>query len=153
MSSTKTKLDQDFTISIVVGKTPAEVYEAIKDVKAWWMGDVKGDANEVGSKFTYRYKEYHDSSQVVTELVLNKRIVWHVDDAVIGSMKNKNEWKGTDIVFEIFPNGEQTEVKFTHRGFTPEFECFEACSSGWEFYVTKSLKSLLLEGKGLDPGF
>jgi len=83
---------------------------------------------------------------------MNKKIVWHVDDAAIGFTEDKNEWTGTDLIFEIFPRAEKTEIKFTHRGLTPKLECFEACSAGWEFYITKSLKNFLLEGQGLDPG-
>lgn len=152
MNSKNLQPNQDLVISIVVPKTPKEAFEAIKDVKAWWVGDVKGDAKQTGSKFTYRYKEFHYSSQVVTEMEMNKKIVWHVDDAAIGFTEDKNEWTGTDLIFEIFPRAEKTEIKFTHRGLTPKLECFEACSAGWEFYITKSLKNFLLEGQGLDPG-
>ena len=30
----------------------------------------------------------------------------------------------------------------------PEFECFEACSSAWGFYVNGSLKRLITAGEG-----
>ncbi|MBO9666133.1 MAG: SRPBCC domain-containing protein [Bdellovibrio sp.] len=145
-------MDKDFTTSIAVNKTPAEVYEAIKDVKSWWVGEIAGDAKEVGSKFTYRYKHFHECSQTVTELIPNKRVVWHVTAANIPSFPKSDEWVGTDIIFDITPKGEQTEVKFTHRGLTPQIECYEACSGGWGFYINKSLKNFILEGVGLDPG-
>jgi hypothetical protein len=35
-----------------------------------------------------------------------------------------------------------------HRGLVPEFECFEACSSAWGFYVNGSLKRLITTGRG-----
>jgi hypothetical protein len=143
----------DLTISISVNKSPKEVYNAVNDVKAWWIGDVSGSADKVGAEFTYRYKEFHTSTQRVTELVPGKKIVWHVEDAVLSFAENKKEWKGTDIVFEIKPDGDITELKFIHKGLTPNVECFEACSEGWAFYVTKSLKNLLINGKGIDPGF
>ncbi len=44
---------------------------------------------------------------------------------------------------EITPDREDTEVRFTHRDLVPEFECFEACSSAWGFYVNGSLKRLI----------
>jgi hypothetical protein len=143
----------DLSILISVSKSPKEVYDAINNVPAWWTGDVSGSAEKVGDEFSYKYKEFHSSTQKVTELIPYKKIVWHVEDAVLGFAKNKNEWKGTDIVFEISAGGEQTNVKFTHYGLTPEVECFEACSGGWKFYLTKSLKSLLTNGCGLDPGY
>lgn len=147
------KKNEDLTLSISVTKSSKEVYEVIKDVKAWWIGDVDGDADKVGSEFTYRYKDFHKSTQKVTELVPNKRVAWRVEDATLSFAKNKSEWRGTEIVFEILPKGDVTEIKFTHHGLTPEAECFEACSGGWEFFVTKSLKNFLMKGKGLDPGF
>lgn len=151
MSSTDK--NKDLTISILVPKAAKEVFDAIRDVKSWWVGDVTGDANKVGSEFTYKYKDFHTSTQKVTELIPGKKVVWHVEDAVLSFTKDKKEWKGTDIVFEILPEGDQTQIKFTHKGLTPEVECFEACSGGWDFYVTKSLKNFVVNGKGLDPGF
>jgi uncharacterized protein YndB with AHSA1/START domain len=154
MSSTKElSKNRDLTISITVSKSPQEVYNAIKDVKAWWIGDIKGNGDKVGSEFTYRYKNFHESAQKVIELVPNKRVAWRVEDANLSFAKNKSEWKGTEIIFEIMPKGDQTEIQFTHKGLTPELECFDNCSAGWEFYVIKSLKNLLTQGEGLDPGF
>lgn len=151
MSSAKKSTDLTFTLTI--NKPPQEVFAAINNVAAWWIGEVHGDARKVGSQFTYSYKDFHKSTQRVTELVPNEKIVWKVEDAFLKFTQDKREWTGTHIVFEISARGEQTEIKFTHRGLTPEVECFEACSAGWEFYVKKSLKNLLLHGKGLAPSF
>jgi hypothetical protein len=38
------------------------------------------------------------------------------DSAEIGFVKNKTEWKGTDIIFEIARKGGKTELRFTHAG-------------------------------------
>jgi len=149
----KSNQNKDFTVSITVKKTPAEVYRAINDVAAWWVGKVEGQALKAGDTFTYRYKDLHESKQRVVELSPNKKVVWRVDDANLSFAKNKKEWKGTDIVFEIIPDGDNSTIKFTHVGLTPAFECFDACSGGWEFYITKSLKNFLTNGKGIDPGF
>lgn len=152
MSSLETNKDQDYRTSIVVNKTPAEVYEAIKNVKGWWIGTVQGDANEEGSEFNYRYKHYHNTTQKVTELTPNKRIVWRVTEADIES-PIRDEWKGTHIIFEILPKGTETEVKFTHQGLTPKFVCYKDCSGGWDFFISKSLKNFIDNGQGIDPGF
>ena len=152
-SAKELSTNQDLTILISINKTPKEVYEAINDVKAWWIGEIEGRADKVGSEFTYRYKDFHESTQKVIELVPGKKVVWHVEEANLSFAKNKKEWEGTNIAFEISPKGDQTEIKFTHHGLTPEVECYEACSGGWEFYITKSLKNLLTKGKGLDPGW
>jgi len=150
-SAKELSTNQDLTILISINKTPKEAYEAINDVKAWWIGDIEGRADKVGSEFTYRYKDFHKSTQKVIELVPGKKVVWHVQEANLSFAKNKKEWEGTNIVFEISTKGDQTEIKFTHHGLTPEVECYEACSGGWEFYITKSLTNLLTKGKGLYP--
>jgi hypothetical protein len=31
----------------------------------------------------------------------------------------------------------------THSGLKPDVECYEACSKGWNSFITESLKSLL----------
>lgn len=143
----------NYSAVISVKKSPHDVFNAICDVKAWWIGSVEGDAKKVGSVFNYTYKTFHTSTQKVIELVPDKKIVWRVEDATLSFANNKSEWKGTEIVFEITGNGDQTEIHFTHKGLTPQFECYEACSGGWDFYITKSLKNLLTDGVGVDPGW
>jgi hypothetical protein len=146
-------MEGNYTCTIQIDKSPEEVFSAIKNVGAWWVGQVEGDASHLGSKFIYKYKAFHKSEQTVTELVPNSRIIWHVDAATLPFVKNQSEWEGTEIVFEISVKKGGSEIKFTHRGLTPELECFNSCSGGWNFYITKSLKSFLTTGRGLDPAF
>jgi hypothetical protein len=63
---------------------------------------------------------------------------------------NQREWEGTEVVFEIAKRGQRTEVRFTHVGLVPAFECFDGCSSAWAFYVNESLKGLIT-GAGGSP--
>ena len=53
-----------------------------------------------------------------------------------------------DVTFEISSKDDKTEVRFTHVGLVPDYECFENCSSAWGFYVNSSLRSLISTGKG-----
>jgi len=131
--------DQSFTTSFTVDKTPGEAFAAINNVRGWWGGEIEGDAVRVGDEFSYRYKDLHFSRQKVTELVPGKKIVWRVVEANLTFTKDQAEWKGTDIVFDIAPQGSRTEIRFTHVGLVPGFECFNDCSSGWQFYVNGSL--------------
>ncbi|HEV2499949.1 MAG TPA: SRPBCC domain-containing protein [Terriglobia bacterium] len=84
----------------------------------------------------------------VTELVPGKRIVWRVLDNRFNFTKDTNEWKDTDIIFEVSKIGNKTEIRFTHRGLVPEYECFEVCSNAWGSYINGSLRSLMTTGKG-----
>jgi hypothetical protein len=80
--------------------------------------------------------------------VPGKIVSWRVVDGYLGFVKDKSEWTGTDITFEIARKGDKTEVRFTHVGLIPEFECYNACSDGWATYVNGSLKNLITTGKG-----
>ena len=77
-----------------------------------------------------------------------RKVAWHIVDAHIAFVDDKTEWKGTDIVFEIARTGDKTEVRFTHIGLIPAFECYGECSNAWGFYVNGSLRSLIKTGKG-----
>ena len=73
----------------------------------------------------------HYSKQRITELVPGKKVVWHALDAYLGFTGDPNEWTGTDIMFEVVRTGDRSEVRFTHLGLVPEFECFDKCSNAW----------------------
>ena len=142
--------DGSFSTRFTVSKTPADVFAAINDVRGWWGGEIVGESDRVGARFSYRYEDMHRSTQEVTELVPGEKVVWHVADATLTFVANRNEWAGTDIVFEIVPMGAETELRFTHRGLVPAIECFEDCSNGWGFYVGGSLKQFIETGKRID---
>jgi NAD(P)-dependent dehydrogenase (short-subunit alcohol dehydrogenase family) len=138
---------RSFTTTFTVDQSPQEVFDAINNVRDWWTGDVEGDTNELGDEFTYRYEDIHRSTQKITESVPYERVVWHVEDAYLSFADDKTEWIGTDIIFEIAPLGDRTEVRFTHVGLVPQFECFDNCSNAWSFYINGSLRSLITTGR------
>jgi hypothetical protein len=139
---------QNYTTAFTVDQTPEEVFAAINNVRGWWTGDVEGSTDKVGDTFTYRYEDIHYSQQQITELIPGKKVVWRVVDARLNFTQDKSEWNGTEIIFEVTKKGDQTEVRFTHQGLVPAFECFDACSDAWSFYINGSLRSLITTGKG-----
>ena len=141
---------KDYTASFTVDQSPEEVFNAINNVRGWWSGEIDGRTDKLGAKFTYRYEDVHCSTQRITELVPGKKVVWHVLDAKINFAKDKSEWNGTDIVFEIARKANKTELRFTHVGLVPAIECYGKCSGAWGFYIKDSLRSLITTGKG-DP--
>jgi hypothetical protein len=141
-------ITRSFTTSFTVDQAPAEAFAAINDVRAWWSGEIEGDTDKLGDEFTYRYEDLHFSKQRITELDPGKKVVWHVEDSYLSFVKDTTEWNETEITFEVSPIGDQTEVRFTHRGLVPEFECFNDCSNAWSFYVHESLRNLITTGKG-----
>jgi hypothetical protein len=146
----KTMTTNDYTTSYAVDQSPEEVFNAINNVRGWWSGDIDGRTDKLGAEFTYRYQDLHCSTQKITELVPGKKVVWRVLEAQIGFVKDKAEWNGTDIVFEITHKDGKTEVRFTHVGLRPTIECYGKCAGAWGFYINESLKSLITTGKG-DP--
>ena len=142
--------EQNYTTTILVDQTPAEVFAAINNTRIWWTGEpgVEGSTDKLGDEFTYRYGDVHRSKHKITELVKDKKIVWHTLDAQLNFVPNKSEWIGTDIVFEITRQGDQTELRFTHVGLVPAIQCYGDCSGAWGFYINESLRSLITTGKG-----
>jgi Activator of Hsp90 ATPase homolog 1-like protein len=138
----------NYTTSFVVDKTPAEAFAAINNVRGWWSGNIAGNTNKVGDEWTYRYKDIHYSKQKITELIPDKKVVWHVLDSYLDFVEDKTEWNGSKITFEIGKKGKKTEVRFTHNGLTPEVECYDACTSAWGGYINTSLRNLITKGKG-----
>ncbi len=139
---------KDYTISFTVDQTPEQVFAAVTNVRGWWSGEIDGATDRLGAQFTYRYQDLHRSTQKITELVPGKKVVWHVVDAEINFVKNKREWNGTDVVFEIARKGGKTELRFTHVGLVPTIECYGKCAGAWGFYINESLRRLITTGKG-----
>jgi hypothetical protein len=139
---------QSFTSAFLVDQSPEEAFAAIGDVRGWWSGQIEGATDELDAEFTYRYQDVHYSRQRITEFLPSKKVVWRVLDAYLNFTEDPNEWTGTEVTFEVSPRGEQTEVKFTHLGLVPDFECFDKCSSAWSFYVNNSLRRLITTGRG-----
>jgi len=138
----------DFSTTITVDQTPEEAFAAINNVRGWWSGEIEGSTDKPGAEFTYRYGDIHYSRQRITELIPGRKVVWIITDSNLSFVKDKTEWNGTEISFEISKKGKITEIRFTHLGLVPEFECFDACSGAWTDYVKNSLKKLITSGGG-----
>ena len=141
--------NQDFTTMLLVDQTPDEAFTAINDVRGWWTGEpgVEGSADKVGDEFTYRYKDIHYSKQKVTELIPGKKIVWLVTESKLNFIKDKQEWTGTKISFDITKKGNKTGVRFTHVGLGPDIECYGDCSNAWSSYISNSLRDFITKDK------
>ncbi len=140
--------DQNYTTTFKVDQSPAEVFAAINNVRAWWSEEIDGNTDKLGSVYYYHFKDIHRCTIKVTELVSNKKVVWHVLHNDFNFIKDKTEWNDTDIVFEIEKKGDQTELHFTHVGLAPSHECYGVCSDAWGTYINGSLHNLINTGKG-----
>lgn len=136
----------NFTTTILVDQSPRQAYDAINNVRNWWTGEIEGPTDQLEKEFTFRYKEFHYSKHKLIEMIPEKKVVWLVTDSSLNFVKDKQEWIGTRISFEITPKDDKTEVRFTHHGLVPQIECYDSCSNAWTGYVQSSLRSLISGG-------
>ncbi len=132
----------------MVDQTPEVAFAAINNVRGWWSEEIEGRTDKLNSEFIYHFMDVHRCKIKITQLIPGKKVVWHVLDNYFNFTKDKTEWTGTDIIFEIFKKGDKTQVHFTHLGLVPEYECFNVCSTGWSTYINGSLRSLITTGEG-----
>lgn len=139
----------DYNVQLKVNATAEQAIKAISNVSAWWAQEVDGAAEKTGDDFTTHFGKTWGKFQV-TEL-RNDRIVWDVTDCYLDLLKDTKEWKGTRIIFQLASEGDQSVIDITHEGLTPEKECFNDCTNGWNFYFRESLFNYLEKERGL-PG-
>jgi hypothetical protein len=139
---------QNYQSSIAADFTPAEAFEGISRVNEWWAKNFEGSAEKLNDIFTVHFGETFVTFKV-TESIPGKKIAWEVTDCHLPWLKDKTEWNGTTVMFEISPLSDGTQVTMTHIGLVPEVECFGACEAGWNEHFKGSLFKLLTEHAGV----
>lgn len=139
---------QDYRSSITARISAREAFEKIGNIPLWWTSGVQGNSRTIGDEFTVRFGETFVKFGVA-ELIPDKKAVWLVTDCNLHWIRNKTEWTGTKLVWELSSSNGETHVTITHAGLVPGIECYNDCSTGWNFYIQESLLKLLTEGEGL----
>ena len=138
----------DYTTSIIVSKSSKEVYHAINNVRGWWSEEIEGDTDKLNAEWNYHYQDVHRCKMKIIELVPGQRVFWQVLDNYFSFTKDKKEWTGNTIVFNITENDNATHLQVTQIGLVPEYECYDVCENAWNTYIQKSLYNLITTGKG-----
>lgn len=135
-----------YTTSFTVTQPPEAVFAAINNPRAWWSDAIEGETDRIGAVWHYHFRDIHRCVIKVAEMAPG-RVVWHVLDNDFNFIADKAEWVDTRMVFDITTKGGLTEVRFTHVGLVPAYECYEICENAWGTYIG-SLKSLITTRTG-----
>lgn len=142
----------NFSTTFLIDKSAKEIFSGILKVRGWWSGiyseEIEGSSNKLDDEFTFRAAGgKHYSKQKLIELIPGKKIVWLVTESNLTFLEQKDEWTGTKLCFDISEEGDKTEVRFTHIGLVPTFECYNGCSSTWPKYLEHLLSPLKAKAK------
>ena len=139
---------KDFTTTILVDQSPEQAFNAITNPRAWWSEEIVGGTSKLNDVFDYHFEDVHRCKIKLVEVIPNKKVVWLVLENYFKFTEDKTEWVGTQCIFDISSTDGKTEVRLTHEGLVPAYECFEICRDAWTGYIQKSLKDLITTGKG-----
>jgi len=139
----------DFSITLLVDQTPEKVFASVNNIRGWWIDAIEGNADQLHDEFAVRFADVHYSKQRVVEFIPGIKVVWMVTASKLNFLKQKDEWTGTKISFEISRQDNKTKLRFTHNGLVPSSECYKDCSPAWTEYIQDSLHGLITTGKGL----
>jgi hypothetical protein len=90
----------DFTTTLLVDQNPKEVFRAVNNVRGWWSEEIEG-GTENSMMIIYHFEDIHQCKMKLIEVVPDKKVVWLVLDNYFKFTKDKTEWKGTKVIFEI----------------------------------------------------
>lgn len=134
-------LDADFEATVSFTSPAGAVFEALttpSGLTGWWMK--ASGSGLAGGEMTFVY----DGGSVIMRVDRAERpsvVRW----TVLAASEVK-DWVGTTISFDVSPNESGgSRLHFRHTGLTPQLECFDTCSAGWN----SSLASLV---NYVDPG-
>jgi hypothetical protein len=139
----------DFNCSISAEISASEAIKKISNVPEWWGITFTGSAEKQDDKFIVKMGGDSFFDFTVAELVPGKRVVWVVTDCNMPWYSDKKEWANTELIFDLNENNGETELTFTHKGLTPDVECYKDCQPGWTHWIKTSLFSYFTTGKGV----
>lgn len=123
---------------------PEAVFKALttsKGIAGWWA-----KSNRLWKENADEFL-YVDFGKIQKQMRVEKTtplfgLTWNVLECTL------HEWPGTQITFNITPTSDGGSLlKLEHIGLNPQLECFESCSSGWEYFMV-SLKQYVETGRG-----
>lgn len=133
----------------------SRLYEALSSregPRGWWTRFCEV-SEEVGGVSRFRFPAAGFFADMrVTRLEPGQLVEWECVDSrhpPHTGWGKLDDWIGTTVRFRVGGRGGRAStLEFEHQGLTPDLECFDACESGWSFYLNQSLRSYLERGSG-----
>lgn len=144
------KKQKDFSLSFTVKASAKDAMKMISKVDLWWALNFKGKAAKLNDKFSVYFGKPGDTyvDFKISKVIPEKKIVWLVTDCNLHWINDKKEWKKNEVIWTLSEKGTKTTIDFTHKGMTPDSECYESCKPGWTHHIKDSLVKLIEKGKG-----
>src|SRR5258708_32442885 len=137
----------NYTATVEVEKSPTDVFKQVIDVSKWFSDEFEGKSSKLNDEFIIRAGDMHYSKHKLIEVIPNKKVAWLIIESKVDWLKkNKEEWTGTKMVFEIIPKGKRTTLIFTHEGLVPGLECYKNCKKGWDHFIKTKLAENINKG-------
>lgn len=138
---------KDFNYILTVKASAKETLKKISQVNLWWAKNFKGKADKLNDEFSVHFGDTYVNFKI-SEAIPEKKITWLVTDCNLHWIKDKKEWKNTEVIWNLTEENGNTIINFVHKGLTPESECYESCKPGWTHHIQDSLVKLIEQGKG-----
>jgi uncharacterized protein YndB with AHSA1/START domain len=131
-----------------VAASPERVYGALTTaggIRSWWTRDAELDAVPGGAGTFGFFERARITTIRIDALDAARTVAWTTVDS------NVPGWTGTQIGFDLRPDGHDTTFRFSHRGFARHDDAYARTTWGWGTYF-RSLELYLITGKGTPHG-
>lgn len=129
--------------SLTIKATPGKVYFALtnqKGLASWWTRHARAEAiTDSIAEFPFDHGKTNFRMKII-RLIQNKLVMWHC-------LGGHRSWEGTQISFEIIPEGQAVRLNFAHKGWRGVGGIYPQCNFEWAHYLA-SLRSYLERGRG-----
>ena len=125
-----------------IKSSPEKVYRAITEqegLASWWTRETIAKP-QIGSIAEFKFGDRYHNKMRIIRLESQKIVEW---ECLMGD----KEWIGTTFRFELIPDKENTNLRFTHGKWKEMTDFFASCNFQWGHYM-RSLKDYCETGKG-----
>jgi uncharacterized protein YndB with AHSA1/START domain len=125
----------DYQKTIRLQASASEVFDALTtltSLSSWWTRAT--GSGKAGGELRFFFDSPTDACVLRVDRADRPTLVkWTVTECAF-----LPDWVGTRPTFTITPvEGDGSELHFRHHGLTPELECIEMCTLGWNSYLAK----------------